>query len=174
MDVKINLHKSESGPVVFMGKRGLTPNITAGDDGTIYVDGKVLTESVKKAVSAANAAADAREKERVDKINQADSMIFQTEKSLKDLGDKLPADKKSQIEDALAKLKDAHQRQDVAAIDVAMKELETVFHAASQDMYNAQQQASQAGPQPGAGQPGNNQGGQSGDNVTDVPFEEVK
>ena len=57
MNEKINLHKSESGPVVFMGKRGLTPDITAGDDGTIYVDGKVLTESVKNAVSAANAAA---------------------------------------------------------------------------------------------------------------------
>lgn len=59
MDVKINLHKSESGPVVFMGKRGLTPDITAGEDGTIYVDGTVLTESVKNAAAAANAAASA-------------------------------------------------------------------------------------------------------------------
>ena len=158
-------------------------NVSAKDKATgkeqsirIEASSGLSDEEIKrmKDEAAANAAADAREKERVDKINQADSMIFQTEKSLKDLGDKLPADKKSQIEDALAKLKDAHQRQDVAAIDVAMKELETVFHAASQDMYNAQQQASQAGPQPGTGQPGNNQGGQSGDNVTDVPFEEVK
>ena len=159
-------------------------NVSAKDKATgkeqsirIEASSGLSEEEIKrmKDEAAANAAADAREKERIDKINQADSMIFQTEKSLKDLGDKLPADKKSQIEAALAKLKDAHLRQDVAAIDVAMKELETVFHAASQDMYNAQQQASsQAGPQPGAGQAGNNQGGQGGDNVTDVPFEEVK
>lgn len=156
-------------------------NVSAKDKATgkeqsirIEASSGLSEEEIKrmKDEAAANAAADAREKERIDKINQADSMIFQTEKSLKDLGDKLPADKKSQIEGALAKLKDAHQRQDVDAIDVAMKELETVFHAASQDMYNAQQQA---GPQPGASQDGgNNQGGQGGDNVTDVPFEEVK
>ena len=160
-------------------------NVSAKDKATgkeqsirIEASSGLSEEEIKrmKDEAAANAAADAREKERIDKINQADSMIFQTEKSLKDLGDKLPADKKSQIEAALAKLKDAHQRQDVAAIDVAMKELETVFHAASQDMYNAaqQQQSSQAGPQPGAGQAGGaNQGG-NGDNVTDVPFEKVK
>ena len=126
--------------------------------------------------AAANAAADAKEKERIDKINKADSMIFQTEKSLKDLGDKLPADKKAQIEGALAKLKDAHSKQDVEAIDAASAELESVFHAASQEMYNAQQQAGaqgagfqQQGPTPGADQ----QGGNKGD-VTDIPFEEVK
>ena len=160
-------------------------NVSAKDKATgkeqsirIEASSGLSEEEIKrmKDEAAANAAADAREKERIDKINQADSMIFQTEKSLKDLGDKLPADKKSQIEGALAKLKDAHQRQDVDAIDVAMKELETVFHAASQDMYNAQQQAgSQAGPQPGASQAGaSSQGGNNGDNVTDVPFEEVK
>jgi molecular chaperone DnaK len=105
-------------------------------------------------------------------------MIFQTEKSLKDLGDKLPADKKAQIEAALSKLKEAHKSQDIAAIDSSMKELETVFHAASQDMYSAQQQQGgaqqQAGPQPnqGAQQQSSNNGGD--DNVTDVPFEEVK
>ena len=127
-----------------------------------------------KEEAAANAAADAKEKERIDKINQADSMIFQVEKSLKDLGDKIPADKKSQIEGALAKLKEAHKNQDIDAIDASMKELETVFHAASQDIYNAQQQAGaqQQGPQPGAN-PGAQQGGNNGDNVTDVPFEEV-
>ena len=126
--------------------------------------------------AAANADADAKEKERIDKINKADSMIFQTEKSLKELGDKLPADKKAQIEDALAKLKDAHSKQDIAAIDAASAELESVFHAASQDMYNAQQQAGaqgagfqQQGPTPGADQ----QSGNKGD-VTDIPFEEVK
>jgi molecular chaperone DnaK len=134
--------------------------------------------------AAANAATDAKEKERIDKINEADALIFQTEKSLKDLGDKLPADKRAQIEAALNKLKEAHKNQDVAAIDAAKSELETVFHAASQDMYNAagaQQGGPQAGPQPGANpganaQPNNGpQGGNGGkDDVTDVPFEEVK
>ena len=126
--------------------------------------------------AAANAAADAKEKERADKLNQADAMIFQTEKSLKDLGDKLPADKKGQIETALNKLKDAHKSQDIAAIDAAMNELNTVFQAASQDMYSQAGGAQQAGPQPGP-QDFNQQGGpqQGGDNgATDVPFEEVK
>ena len=116
----------------------------------------------------ANEEADKKAKERIDTINKADAMIFQTEKSLNELGDKLPADKKAPIEAALSKLKDAHKSQDVAAIEPAMKELETAFHAASQEMYQAQQQA---GPQPGA-QP--NAGNQGGDEVTDVDFEEVK
>ena len=156
-------------------------NVSAKDKATgkeqsirIEASSGLTEEEIKrmKAEAEANAAADKAEKERVDKINQADSMIFQTEKSLKELGDKLPADKKSQIEGALAKLKDAHSKQDIAAIDAAMKELETVFHAASQDMYNAQQQAgAQQGPNPGANpNPGNNNGG---NDVTDVPFEEV-
>ena len=135
--------------------------------------------------ASANAAADAEEKERIDKINQADAMIFQTEKSLKDLGDKLPADKKSQIETALGKLKEAHKNQDIDAIDVATKELEAVFHEASQQMYN-QAGGAQGGPQPGAGfdpgaagfggaNPGAGpQGGnQGGDSAQDVPYEEV-
>ena len=135
--------------------------------------------------ASANAAADAKEKERIDKINQADAMIFQTEKSLKDLGDKLPADKKSQIETALGKLKEAHKNQDIDAIDVATKELEAVFHEASQQMYN-QAGGAQGGPQPGAGfdpgaagfggaNPGAGpQGGnQGGDSAQDVPYEEV-
>ena len=128
-----------------------------------------------KEEAAANAAADAKEKERIDKINQADSMIFQVEKSLKDLGDKIPADKKSQIESALTNLKEAHKNQDIDAIDATMKELETAFHAASQDIYNAQQQAGaqQQGPQPGANQGAQQGGNNNGDNVTDVPFEEV-
>ena len=127
--------------------------------------------------AAANAAADAKEKERIDKINKADSMIFQTEKSLKDLGDKLPADKKAQIEGALAKLKDAHSKQDIEAIDAASAELESVFHAASQEMYNAQQQAGAQGGgfDPQAGASGADQAGKNdGKDVTDVPFEEVK
>ncbi|MBQ9584999.1 MAG: Hsp70 family protein, partial [Muribaculaceae bacterium] len=135
--------------------------------------------------ASANATADAKEKERIDKINQADAMIFQTEKSLKDLGDKLPADKKSQIETALGKLKEAHKNQDIDAIDVAMKELEAIFHEASQQMYN-QAGGAQGGPQPGAGfdpgaagfggaNPGAGpQGGnQGGDGAQDIPYEEV-
>ncbi|MBR5031013.1 MAG: molecular chaperone DnaK [Muribaculaceae bacterium] len=133
--------------------------------------------------ASANAAADAKEKERIDKINKADAMIFQTEKSLKDLGDKLPVDKKSQIETALGKLKEAHKNQDVDAIDVASKELETIFHEASQQMYN-QAGGAQGGPQPGAGfdpgaagfggNPGGANGGaQGGDGAQDIPYEEV-
>ncbi len=126
--------------------------------------------------AAANAEADAREKEKIDKLNHADSLIFQTEKQLADLGDKLPADKKAPIEAALSKLKDAHKAQDIAAIDAATKEVNDAFHAASQDMYNAQnaQGGQQAGPQDFGGQ--QSQGGssnQQGD-VTDVDFEEVK
>ena len=130
-----------------------------------------------KAEAAANAEADKKEKERIDKLNQADSMIFQTEKQLKDLGDKLPADKKSQIEAALGKLKEAHKAQDIAAVDAAMNELNGVFQAASQEMYNAQggaQGAQQAGPDFGGQQASGNSGNNDKDNVTDVDFEEVK
>ncbi|MBO7145230.1 MAG: molecular chaperone DnaK [Salinivirgaceae bacterium] len=127
-----------------------------------------------KAEAEANAEADKKEKERIDKINQADSMIFQTEKNLKEYGDKLPADKKSAIESALNKLKDAHKAQDIAAIDAAMNEVNTAFQAASQDMYNAQAQAQQAQPNAGQQQQANNGSKNGGDEVTDVDFEEVK
>ena len=125
----------------------------------------------------ANADADKKAKERIDKLNQADAMIFQTEKQLKEFGDKLPADKKAPIEEALKKLKDAHAKQDLDAIDAATNELNTVFQAASQEMYNAQ--GGQPGPDAGAqaGQPGPDAGAQSGgkdEEVTDVDFEEVK
>lgn len=130
----------------------------------------------------ANAEADKQAKERVDKLNQADSLIFQTEKQLKDYGDKIPADKKKPIEDALAKLKEAHTSQDIAAIDTAMTELNTVFSAASQEMYNAaqgqqgQQGGPQGGPQGGQQQGPSDNGNKGGgdDEVTDVDFEEVK
>ena len=123
--------------------------------------------------AAANAAADAKEKERVDKLNQADAIIFQTEKQLADLGDKIPADKKAAIEAAVNKLKEAHKAQDIAGIDAAIKEVETTFGAAQQDILNAQAQQ-QAGSQPGA-QPGPDASAQGGDDhVTDVDFEEVK
>ena len=134
-----------------------------------------------KEEATANAAADEKEKERIEKINQADSMIFSTEKFLKESGDKLPADTKQKVEAALAKLKEAHQKQDLTAIDAAMAELST----ATQAMYQAANQAgAQQGPNPGAGagadanqgnagQAGGQQGGKD-DNVTDVDFEEVK
>ena len=121
----------------------------------------------------ANAEADKQAKERIDKLNTADSLIFQTEKQLEEFGDKLPADKKEPIEAALNKLKEAHKAQDIAAIDAATTELNTVFQAASQDMYNASQ-AQGGQPQGDAGQAssGDNKGGD--DEVTDVDFEEVK
>ena len=126
-----------------------------------------------KAEAEANAEADKKEKERIDKLNQADGMIFQTEKQLKELGDKLPADKKAPIESALEQLKTAHKEQNLEAIDKAMEALNTAFHAASQDMYNAAN--AQGGAQPGADFNAGAQGGnQGGDNVTDVDFEEVK
>lgn len=133
-----------------------------------------------KAEAEANAEADKKEKERADKLNKADAMIFQTEKQLKDLGDKLPADKKSSIESALATLKEAHKNQNLDAIDSAIKGLEDVLHAASQDMYNAAnaQGGAQGNPFNGGAGAGN-QGGSSsssnnGDNVQDADFEEVK
>ena len=123
-----------------------------------------------KAEAEANAEADRKEREKVDKLNQADSMIFQTENQLKELGDKIPADKKAPIEAALEKLKEAHKSQDLAAIDAAMNELNTAFQAASAEMYA--QTGGQAGPQPGAD--AGQQGGQQGDHIQDADFEEVK
>ncbi len=127
----------------------------------------------------ANEAADKAEKERIDKLNQADSLIFQTEKALKEYGDKIPAEKKAPIEEALKELKDAHQKQDIAAIDAASAKLNTVFQAASQDLYNAgagQPGAGAQGPQPGpqANTQQSNSNNNGGDNVTDVDYEEVK
>jgi molecular chaperone DnaK len=125
--------------------------------------------------AAVNAEADAKEKEKIDKLNHADSLIFQTEKQLTEIGDKIPADKKGPIEAALTKLKEAHKAQDIAGIDAATKEVNDAFHAASQEMYNAQNaQGGQA--QPNAdfgGQQSSNEGNKQGD-VTDVDFEEVK
>ncbi|MBS1581299.1 MAG: molecular chaperone DnaK [Bacteroidetes bacterium] len=123
-------------------------------------------EKMKKEAQA-NADSDKHARDKADKLNQADSLIFQTEKQLKEFGDKIPADKKQPIEDALGKLRTAHGAQDVAAIDSAMAELNSVFQAASQEMYNAAQQA-QANGGGGSGNPGGDQ------EVTDVDFEEVK
>ncbi|MBN2779052.1 MAG: molecular chaperone DnaK [Bacteroidales bacterium] len=126
----------------------------------------------------ANADADKAAKEKIDKLNQADSVIFQTEKQLSEYGDKIPSDKRQPIDAALQKLKDAHKAEDIAGIDAAINELNTVFQAASQDMYNAQQQAGATDPNAGAqaGQPNAEGSEKSGgnDEVTDVDFEEVK
>ena len=130
-----------------------------------------------KAEAEANAEADKKERERVDKLNQADSMIFQTEKQLKELGDKIPADKKAPIEKALEELKAAHKAQDVAGIDHATEALNNAFHAASQDMYNAAN--AQGAQNAGAGfnaeqQQPNGDSTSNDDNVQDADFEEVK
>ena len=129
-----------------------------------------------KAEAAANAEADKKERERVDKINEADSMIFQTENQLKELGDKLAADKKGAIETALGKLKEAHKNQDLAAIDSAKAELNNAWQAASADLYQQQagpQQPGAASGFQGAQQPQQPQNGKN-DDIQDADFEEVK
>lgn len=165
-------------------------NVTAKDKATgkeqsirIEASSGLTDDEIKrmKAEAEQNAAADAKEKERVDKLNQADQIIFQTEKQLSELGDKLPADKKAGIENAINRLKEAHKAQDLAGIDSAIKDIEAQFQAAQQDILNAQAQASGAAPgadagfNPGAGNPGASaSNGGSDDHVTDVDFEEVK
>ena len=140
-----------------------------------------------KAEAEANAAADKAEREKVDKLNQADSMIFTTENFLKDNADKVPAEDKPAIEAAIQKLKDAHKAQDIAAIDAATAELNNVMQAASQKMYAAGAQpgaGAQAGPDmggagfnagAGAQQGGQNNGSSSAQQgAEDADFEEVK
>ena len=124
-----------------------------------------------KAEAEQNAAADKAEREKIDKMNQADSMIFTTENFLKDNGDKIPADKKPGVEQALQQLKDAHKAGDVAAIDSAINNLNTVMQAASQQMYQGGQQAGPQGAQGGQQAQGGNDGAQD---VQDADFEEVK
>jgi len=163
-------------------------NVSAKDKGTgkeqrirIEASSGLTEEEIKKMrdEAKANEDADKKEKERIDKINEADSMIFQTEKQLKEYGDKLPADKKAPIEEALENLKKAHKSQDLAAIDSALEAMNKAWHAASEEMYKASQAGGQ-GPQQQppfeGGQPGNG-GGDSGNEegeVKDVDFEEVK
>ena len=128
-----------------------------------------------KAEAEANAAADKAERERIDKLNQADSLIFTTENFMKDNGDKLPADQKPAIEQALQQLKDAHKAQDIAAIDTAMNNLNQVMQAASAQMY--QQGGAQPGAQPGGQQGGYDANAKQGDGsqaAEDADFEEVK
>jgi molecular chaperone DnaK len=158
-------------------------HVTAKDKGTgkeqkITVQGgsglnKDEVEKMK-AEAKAHEADDKAAREKVEKINQADSLIFQTEKQLKEYGDKIPADKKAPIEGALNKLKDAHKAQDIDAIDSAMAEMNTAWTAASEEIYKAQAaagaQGAQAGPDAGQQQ----QAGTSSDHVEDAQFEEVK
>lgn len=159
-------------------------HVTAKDKGTgkeqkirIEAGSGLSKEEVEKmkAEAKANEATDKEAREKVDKINQADSLIFQTEKQLKEYGDKIPADKKAPIEGALTKLREAHKNQDVAAIDTAMAEMNTAWTAASEEIYKASQ-AGAAGPEAGAGADAGPQGSSAagGENVTDAEFEEVK
>ncbi|MFN8290481.1 MAG: molecular chaperone DnaK [Chitinophagaceae bacterium] len=157
-------------------------HVTAKDKGTgkeqkIHIEaGSGLSKDEverMKAEAKANEATDKAEREKVDKLNQADSLVFQTEKQLKEYGEKIPADKKAGIEQAVAKLKEAHKAQDIPGIDTAMAALNAAWTAASEDMYKATQE--QGGAQPGAEQPHQHEGAAAGgDNVTDVPYEEVK
>jgi molecular chaperone DnaK len=136
-----------------------------------------LTEDEIKKMKAdadANAEADKKAKETAEKINGADSMIFQTEKQLKEFGDKLSADKKTPIENALAELKKAYESKDLAQIDVAMEKINEAWKAASEEMYKAEQAGQQAQGAPTGGDAGNAEPKNEGDNVEDVDFEEVK
>lgn len=156
-------------------------NVSAKDKATgkeqsirIEASSGLSEEEIKrmKQEAEANAAADAKEKERIDTLNKADAVIFQTEKQLQELGDKIPADKKATIEEALGRLKEAHKNQNVEAIEPAIKDIENAFGAAQQDILNAQQQAANTGAGAGQSAPGNDN--QGGDHIDDVEFEEVK
>ena len=161
-------------------------HVSAKDKGTgkeqkirIEAGSGLSKEEIEKMKNDAKAheSEDKAAREKIDKLNQADSLIFQTEKQLKEFGDKIPADKKAPIESALNKLKEAHKSQDVNAVDTALNEMNQAWTAASEEIYKAQQ-ADGGQPQGEAQQPnenGNNaQGAQQGENVTDAEFEEVK
>ncbi|HWC53647.1 MAG TPA: molecular chaperone DnaK [Chitinophagaceae bacterium] len=162
-------------------------HVTAKDKGTgkeqkIHIEAgsglsKEEVEKMKNEAKA-NEATDKAEREKVDKLNMADGMVFQTEKQLKEYGDKIPQDKRTVIENAVEQLKEAHKKQDIAAVDSALASLNAAWTAASQDIYNAQAaagaQAQQPGAETGAQQPQGENAGAGGENVTDVPYEEVK
>jgi molecular chaperone DnaK len=162
-------------------------HVSAKDKGTgkeqkirIEASSGLTDEEIKRMrdEAKANEDADKKEREKIDKINAADGLLFSTEKQLKEYGDKLPADKKAAIEAALGKLKEAHKAQDLAAIDAATAELNSAWQTASQDMYNAMnaQQGGAGNPFEGAAPDANAAGGQGGKDkeVTDVDFEELK
>ena len=156
-------------------------HVTAGDKATgktqdirIEASSGLTEDEIKKmkADAEANADIDKKAKETAEKINGADSMIFQTEKQLKEFGDKLSADKKDPIEAALAELKKAHESKDIAQIDAAMEKINEAWKVASEEMYKAQQDAQpQGAPSGDTGEPSAKK---EGDNVEDVDFEEVK
>ena len=156
-------------------------HVTAKDKGTgkshnirIEAGSGLSKEEIEKmkTEAKANEATDKLEKEKVEKINQADSLIFQTEKQLKEYGEKISADKKAPIEAALAKLKEAHKAQDIAAIDPAVEEMNAAWTAASEEMYKATQEA--GGEQGPAAEQPQTDGGANSDHVEDAQFEEVK
>ena len=171
-------------------------NVSAKDKGTgkmqqirIEASSGLSEDEIKKmkAEAEANRDADMKAKEQADKINGADAMVFQTEKQLKEYGDKIPAEKRSAIEAALKDTKAALESKDLSQIDAASAKLNEAWQAASQEMYQAQQQAAGAqgapngagfdpnmGANPGAGAGAGQQGASDNGNVTDVPFEEVK
>jgi molecular chaperone DnaK len=159
-------------------------HVTAKDKGTgkeqkirIEAGSGLSKEEVEKmkAEAKANEATDKAAREKVDKLNQADSLIFQTEKQLKEFGDKISADKKAPIESALAKLKEAHKSQDIAQIDAAVAEINNAWTAASEEMYKATQNAgAQPGDQASANANGQTNADKNAENVTDAEFEEVK
>lgn len=155
-------------------------NVSAKDKGTnkeqkirIEASTGLSKEEIEKmkAEAAANADTDRQAKERAEKLNTADTLTFQTEKQLKEYGDKIPAEKRSVIESALADLKAAHQSQDIAQIDRATEALNNAWQAASQEMYQATQEA---GANPNGGANGQNGSDKVADDVTDVEYEEVK
>ena len=127
-----------------------------------------------KAEAEANAEADKKAKETADKLNEADGMIFQTEKQLNEFGDKLSDDKKKPIEEALEELKKAYETKDLAVITPALEKINEAWKVASEEMYKAQAEAQQAGGDPAQGAAPNDEAGSEGDNVEDVDFEEVK
>ncbi|MCX6288595.1 MAG: molecular chaperone DnaK [Bacteroidetes bacterium] len=159
-------------------------NVSAKDKGTgkeqkirIEAGSGLTKEEIEKmkAEAKANEASDKIEKDRVEKLNEADSLIFQTEKQLKEFGDKIPADKKAPIETALETLKVAHQAQDITQVEAALAAMNTAWTAASEDIYKAQA-AGAGGPEAGApgADSGQANGGASNDTVEDAQFEEVK
>jgi molecular chaperone DnaK len=157
-------------------------NVGAKDKGTgkshqirIEATSGLSDDEVKrmKTEAEANAESDKKLKEEVDKLNSADALVFQTEKQLKEFGEKLPAEKKQRIEEALNKLKEAHKNRDISGIDASMAELNAAWQAASEELYKATQGQEQAQSQPGPDQ-GPSEPKSGNDEVTDVDFEEVK
>jgi molecular chaperone DnaK len=156
-------------------------NVSAKDKGTgkehkirIEASSGLSDEEIQRMKREAelNAETDKKAKEEIDKLNAADQLVFSTEKQLKEYGDKIPADKKSAIDAALLELKTAHTQRDLAAVDQATQKLNDAWQAASQDIYNAQQQS--GGAESNTGNPSDGGNAQTKDDVQDVDFEEVK